>query len=465
MMTYREICGPFTPIQCSNMLLAAAETGGDLPPLPAAIEQAITEGRGGSVALMLEDMQSLQTTATSAQPSPAFTTTTSPNPSELGGFPLPILLMAAGGLAWFGIKSAVDRFHSSDDSADLDRELEAWEKQLGGTPQPTAYIAPQTEPARHYSAPSPKPIAPIDLPQPARSTFKWADLHDADRHPHLLILGKTGAGKTTLARRLLADWGGQALTITPHAKPGEWGEIAVKGAGRNYGEIGRAIAGLVGEMGRRYQLYSAGVEDYPTWSIVIDEIPAIMANCPDAAQHLKALARESRKVKMRLLVLSQGGEVKALGIEGEGSVRESFTRVLLRGFIEKLPQSVQSELGRYPYPCLVNGATADVDQLPDLPIVEPLQDDCVAIAATTAQRLEALYNGPAMEPQRPNNAHNASTYTADNLSRQQAVERIQQLKQSGLSQTKIIETLWGVKAGSNNPYQSARAEYKLITGE
>ena len=465
-MTYREICGPFTPIQCSNMLLAAAETGGDLPPLPAAIEQAITEGRGGSVALMLEDMQSLQTTATTAQPSPAFTTTTSPNPSELGGFPLPILLMAAGGLAWFGIKSAVDRFHSSDDSADLDRELEAWEKQLGGTPQPTAYIEPQTEPARAYSAP--KPIAPIDLPEPARSTFNWADLHDADRHPHLLILGKTGAGKTTLARRLLADWGGQALTITPHAKPGEWGEIAVKGAGRNYGEIGRAIAGLVGEMGRRYQLYSAGIEDYPTWSIVIDEIPAIMANCPDAGQHLKALARESRKVKMRLLVLSQGGEVKALGIEGEGSVRESFTRVLLRGFVEALPQSVRSELARYPYPCLVNGAVADVSELPDLPIVEALPDDCVAVAepamATQRESLEALYNGPAMPQQRGKNAHNGPTYTADNLSQQQARARIQQLRKT-LSQTKTIETLWAVKAGSNAAYQSARAEYKAITGE
>lgn len=462
MPEYRNICGVMNPYDCSNMLLDATHNGGDLPPLPPELQQLLEAQRGGSAALYLKDMQA-DTVTTTAQTSPAPTTSPGPSAGELSELPLPFLLIAAGGLAWVGIKAAVERFNSSDDDLDsLDRELEAWEKQLG-TVEPAAYIEPQAKPAAASSPPN--PISLIELPQPVRNTFDWPLLRDSVTYPHLLILGKTGAGKTTLARRVITDWGGQALVITPHCKPGEWGELKVEGAGRNYAEIGRAIAGLVDEMTRRYRLYSSGIEDYPTWSIVIDEVPAIMANCPDAGSHLKELAREARKVKMRLLVLSQGDEVKTLGIEGEGSVRESFTRVLLRGFIEKLPESVRSELGEYPYPCLVNGVVADIDHLPDLPIVEPLQDDCSPAAATTAQRLEAIYSGPAMEPQRPNNGDNGPTYTPDNLSHQQAVERIQQLKQSRLSQTKIIETLWGVKAGSNRPYETARAEYKTITGE
>ena len=369
-------------------------------------------------------------------------------------------LLIFGG-AWFGLSRSVYELSTSPDAIAL---LPPPEPPL--SLEPSTYAEPPAQPAP-ASAPRPQPITPIDIDlrdsQP--QAFSWSLLRDPDAHPHILILGKTGSGKTTLARRLLADWGGNALVVTPHAKPGEWGQIAVKGAGRNYDEIERTIAGLTDEMDRRYQLYAGGVESYPTWSIVLDEVPAIMANCPAVSTDLKALAREARKVKMRLILLSQGGEVKTLGIEGEGSVRESFTRILLRGFQDGLPQSVGAELAKYPYPCLANGVVADIDELPDLPTMTPLQGHCESIAATTAQRLEALYNGPATEPQQRNNAHNAPTYTPENLSSQQVVERIQQLKQSGLNQTRIIETLWAVKAGSNRPYQSARAEYQQLTGE
>lgn len=368
-------------------------------------------------------------------------------------------LLIFGG-AWFGISRSVYELAISPEAIAL----------LPPSPEPLPepLPAPSTQPAP-VVAPRPITSIDIDLKDSRPQTFDWAELTDADAHPHILILGKTGAGKTTLARRLLADWGGNALVVTPHAKPGEWGQIAVKGAGRNYDEIERTIAGLADEMDRRYQLYAGGVESYPVWSIVLDEVPAIMANCPAVSTDLKALAREARKVKMRLILLSHGGEVKTLGIEGEGSVRESFTRILLRGFQDRLPESVGADLAKYPYPCLVNGVVADIDELPDLPTMTPLQERCnpivEATTATTAQRLEALYNGPAMEPQQRNNAHNEPLYTPDNLSHQQALERIQQLKQSGLSQTKIIETLWSVKAGSNRSYESARAEYKTITGE
>lgn len=56
-------------------------------------------------------------------------------------------------------------------------------------------------------------------------------------------------------------------------------------------------------------------------------------------------------------------------------------------------------------------------------------------------------------------------FTPQKLTRDQAIAFIQSMKQTGNSQTKIVEALWGVKPGGSKAYQDAIAEYKELTGE
>lgn len=307
------------------------------------------------------------------------------------------------------------------------------------------------------AAPMLATVASIDLGSMSDDCFDWALLKDSDRYPHLLMLGATGAGKTTLARRLVAYLGGAAIAITPHAKPGEWGELQVIGAGRDYRAISKGIASLVTEMNRRYTLFSQGQEDYPVWVVVVDEVPAIMGNCPTAGDALKALAREARKVKIRLLILSQGGEVKALGIEGEGSVRESFTKVYLRGFI---PPGIAYMVAGEDYPCVISGQRADVSALPEMAFQPRFNPVSTAPPETTPETLEAL-----LERDCNGSETSVKRFGADALTLPEMQSRIAALKGEGWGQTRIIESLWAVKAGGSNDWRVARREYSEITGE
>ena len=67
--------------------------------------------------------------------------------------------------------------------------------------------------------------------------------------------------------------------------------------------------------------------------VIIDEFPAIASSLgKGATDTVKLLAREARKVSIRMCLLSQGAEVKTLGLEGEGSIRECFAMLRLGNF-------------------------------------------------------------------------------------------------------------------------------------
>jgi hypothetical protein len=201
------------------------------------------------------------------------------------------------------------------------------------------------------------------------TTFDWGDIdRNPDQFPHLMLLGKTGSGKSILAEWLLKKLGGKLTAITPHATPKDWQGVRVVGGGRDFDSISAEFDLLIEEMDRRYALYSDGVTDFEFWNVAIDELPAIVAQCENVPDQLKVLIREARKVRIRLLLLTQGAEVKALKMEGEGSVRDSLTFIRLGNFAtdhaRKLKdKSLVAWLQGSDRPCLVDDVPAVVPNL------------------------------------------------------------------------------------------------------
>jgi len=222
------------------------------------------------------------------------------------------------------------------------------------------------------------PVGLIGDTHPDVPLFDWSDLAARPNfYPHLLLLGKTGAGKTHLAEKLLSLLLGDRLVISPHVRPNEFPGVPKVGMGRDYGAIAEALAELEQEMQQRYEQYAKGIDAGRWLNVVIDEYPAIAAYCKNASGVTQVLAREARKVRIRLVILSQGAEVKTLGIEGQGSLRECFTFCRGRGFVEDHARRLKSEaVARWvqlqPFPWMVEDQCADTSTLAAVEPVEPL---------------------------------------------------------------------------------------------
>ena len=236
-----------------------------------------------------------------------------------------------------------------------------------------------------------EPTGAIDVPsrastsQPSRTeqsaeqllserslAFDWSDLNRLyDDFPHLILLGKTGAGKTYLAEQLGRFLEGRTVVITPKKKPKDFAGMTVVGLPYDFAaiaaEIGK-VAQLVKD--REAEMNRTGREDFEPLNVVLDEVPAFVAGCKDegldVVKDLKFIIRTARTSKIRLILLAQGSEVRTLGIEGEGSLRDNLTFVRLRGFAEPRAKQLGISLAAYERPCLVDDVTADLSKLAEL---------------------------------------------------------------------------------------------------
>lgn len=169
--------------------------------------------------------------------------------------------------------------------------------------------------------PGPAPPEPPDL------------LTILDEMQRVLIVGPSNTGKTTLLHHITSRRrDSSVVVIDPHASPTKWPGCQVIGQGRDFMAIELALHRLLDLMTERYLEISSGAvveAGHPKITIIIDEWWAIRQEVRGAGKIIAKLLVEGRKASFSIFVGTHSEQVKALGLEGEGDLRDGFTIVKL----------------------------------------------------------------------------------------------------------------------------------------
>ena len=159
-----------------------------------------------------------------------------------------------------------------------------------------------------------------------------ADLLDMIQGKHVMIIGSTGTGKSTLAQWLAYQVASTVKVYDPDATPQEWQGLQVVGRGGDFTAIACEMALDLVELEERAKQRAEHGDTALAGNdlaLIAEEFPALVDEIPAAADWLGKIARRGRKPKMFLCVLSQSDTVTALGIEGDGAIRSNFRLVRL----------------------------------------------------------------------------------------------------------------------------------------
>lgn len=183
------------------------------------------------------------------------------------------------------------------------------------------------------------PATPAPGLTPEADWFPWLDTL-----PHMLISGRTDAGKTTLAEAIIAhrvNAGDLIHIIDPHYQPGKWCGVDAIGGGRNYDAVFASLDALRAELDARYEQFNAGksTSEFQRLTVVVDEVPAIISRAVVNGKIIDkrlyerwllfatGLGSEARKVRLSVVLLSQSHLVRDIYISS--AMRENFTRLAL----------------------------------------------------------------------------------------------------------------------------------------
>ena len=178
-----------------------------------------------------------------------------------------------------------------------------------------------------------KPVTPQTAraaPQTQARRPRWLEVvnDDPDRTPHTLIIGGTGAGKTTLATAIAEDRGGRVVVLSPKVSAGNWrgAEVVSVDDDGTYAPILSTLADLEDEKRRRIvALRKHGPMALEPLTIVLDELQQLTTHAPTSGEFMVGLSSIGREIKMRMIV--SGTTDDALNIRGWKASRGNYARI------------------------------------------------------------------------------------------------------------------------------------------
>ena len=169
----------------------------------------------------------------------------------------------------------------------------------------------------------------------------------------VLVYGGRGTGKTSLLKHLVAARqraGTDVRIIDPHFGANDswagYGYGTVVGTALDYDGLETELKAIVGEMVLRFQQRGA----HRPMLVVIDEWRDFVREKPAVADLMLKLVTKARKVGIDVMLISHSRNVKALGIQGEGDLRENFTIVHTQRESGRRWLEVEREGGNVTYP-------------------------------------------------------------------------------------------------------------------
>ena len=310
-----------------------------------------------------------------------------------------------------------------------------------------------------------KDIAPLDIPQLLSEATGIA------------LLGNSGSGKTTLAKAIAGGMqDSQVIILDPEDT--DWGSLTVV---RDYAAIVKQMEILLNLLESR---------DKTPMVVIVDEVPAIRLYAinegkPTLKQvdnFLLQFGSRGRKYNKLAIFCSQSGNVKSLGLEGQGDLLENFTLIRLQKIANKyarnLPnRDIYREIQNIAYPVLVGASNLYVhpnlghhkevekgakpeglQPLRSLPLTFPLA--LSPTSPTSCRDTPPTTTQPASQPVA------TSWQPVDPTTQMSEVNRanLQKLIDNGWSQNRIIKEFFGISSKGTNAYYDAAKIIREMKG-
>jgi energy-coupling factor transporter ATP-binding protein EcfA2 len=168
--------------------------------------------------------------------------------------------------------------------------------------------------------------------EPAATVEALTDIVEAIKGKQVVILGETGAGKSTIAQYLAYAIGGQVAVYEPEGTPDDWLGLEVIGEGENWFAIANAMQYDLDDLTSQIQLRKEKGQAALAGSdrvLICEEFPEVISQVDCASEWMERHARRGRKSHRFVILLSQSSRVKALGLEGKGDLIECFKIIRL----------------------------------------------------------------------------------------------------------------------------------------
>lgn len=205
-------------------------------------------------------------------------------------------------------------------------------------PQTVEALAPAVAPVVVSVPARPVYLRPAD-PDPQVALQRAVEMWHAWMHKgmssalHLIVIGQTGAGKTTVLQVFAADLVANGLPVVvcdPDAAAGDWPGTQVFGAGDDFKGIAQAFKAMQRMAQERRQARALGQREFPPFWLVLDEYADIKDECTLAGDVVENALRRWRKLNMHIVIGVQDTQVKTMGFERRSSLLNHARIVTLR---------------------------------------------------------------------------------------------------------------------------------------